>query len=181
MKSSFIIKLPSAKQDNKGTYKSHLVGKLFRRYPWLTDDDTCGVDPDLLGKKTISWAGPDDGFQFGKKHSLYDVDFSPKDYIADLNRQLAHEREVDVYDLYNDYHAAMDRLDNYANARRRRFESADFRLPDGTGVNVHDGFIQVGTEIIPRNAAFNYFVRMPKVHRVVVLKAIISVKEYLAA
>lgn len=181
MKSSFIVKLPSAKEDNKGTYKTHLINKIFRKYPWLTDDDTCGIDPELLGKKTISYAGPNDGFQFGKKNSLYDIDFSPKDYIAELNKKMAADREVDVYDLYNDYNLTMGRLDEFAQKRRNRRESADFRLSDGTGVNVHDLFIQVGTEIIPRNATMTYFVRMPKPTRVTVLKAVISVQEYLVA
>jgi len=181
MKSSFIVKLPSKKEDSKGTYKTHLINKIFRKYPWLADDDTCGVDTELLGKKTISYAGPDDGFQFGKKSSLYDIDFSPKEYIADLAKKLAHEREVDVYDLYNDYNLTMDRLDEFANARRKRRESADFRLSDGTGVNVHDLFIQVGTEIIPRKAKMAYFVRMPQPQRVITLNAVIAVQEYLVA
>lgn len=190
---SFIIQFPKKTEDNSGVFKKALLNRIWNKYPWLTDDSTSAF---TLNGKDISYAGPEDGFHIGKKHSAFDVNFSAKDYINDLKAKKANNDiyrfydnisdnyynndDPDVYDLYNNFSETLLNLDRYA--KRRKLEKTyDFLTPDGTGVNVLDGFIQIGSEIIPRSAGVVFFSRMPKVKRVTVMKVMVSVNSYLVA
>lgn len=184
---SFIIQLPKRNEDSTGAYKSNLLNKVFTKYPWLTDDAT-SRSSSLPYDVNISYAGPEDGIQFGKKHSLFDVNFSPSAYVNDLKKRknavkYYDDTEADVYDLYNDYSAAMDRIEAFAKMRkpRNRRETYDFRLPTGECVVIHNGFIQIGSEIIPRYNNFGFFNSLPKYRKVTIVTMVVSVSTYLVA
>lgn len=179
----FIIQLPKREEDNNGIMKKSLLNRIWNTYPFLTDDATSAFK---VGGKDISYAGPEDGFAIGGEHSLFDINFSAKDYINDLKKKKANDDlyrfynlkkndDVDVYDLYNNFGAAMTRLDEYANRRHHAGRTYDFLTADGTGVNVLDGFIHIGSEIIPRSANVTFFSRMPKVTRVMVMTVVIAI------
>lgn len=192
---SFVIELPKKEKDPTGTLKSYLLNKVWNQYPWLTDDATSSFPASV----NISYAGPGDGLHFGKKQSLYDVSFSAKDYLDELKSRKANKNtyyspfdviytndnvnndNVDVYNLYDDFRSAMNRVKSYAYHKRFGRKSYDFLLDDGTPVTVLSVGLQVGNEIIPYPTTYNTFKALPKTTLVVIKKITVSVSTYLVA
>lgn len=176
---NFIVQLPKKNEDYFGSYKNKLIQNVLTRFPWLTTDATSAFKPKGYD---ISYAGPEDGIEFGKKNSIFDVNFSPNKYVNDLKyyNALTGNTEPRIYDLKSEFDVVMNRIEEYARRKTSVKPTYDFYLGD-IPCKVHDGFLQVGYDIVPKGATLLFFQQMPVVKRRLVYKAVIELSTYLAA
>lgn len=153
----FILKFPKKEEDPKGWFKKNVLNRIWENYPWLTDDATSTSPFVTRPVIDISYAGPKDGLHFGKKQSLYDVNYSSEEYMNSLRNKYTYD--VPVIDLYTEYNKAIQKVDQYA--LLKKLEKFDLMLGDNT-VRFFDGYFQIGGSVIPYEADLYFFDQMSK-------------------
>jgi len=185
----FAVVLPSAQLDNTGFYKKGLMDKIINKYPWLT---VAGLDePSYLQSgralRGVEFAGAGNVITFGtaKSHNVNWIERA--DY--------AREKGIaPVYDLIKDWNTVVSKLDAFAIARKPApayrntcygCSGCSYYNSQPTGskfyvggqlVEVFDGFIKIGYNIIPRTASVSSFYGFTPAQLRTVESVIITIK-----
>ena len=170
-KDKFAVVLPTSQLDNSGFYKSGLMTKIINKYPWLTvaglDEPTRLKSGRLLRGVNMAGAGNVITFGTAKNH---DVNWIER---ADYARE---KGIAPVYDLIKDWNTVIAKLDAFAIARKpkpvyrnvyssncygcsyyNQAATGSVFYVGGQKVEVFDGFIKIGYNIIPSTATATTF------------------------
>lgn len=170
----FYIELPSKEQDNKGILKDILVKNILTRFPFLSVD---GVDTPLNKRSSVQYAGPGDFITIGdsplvdvaakrKRRSFWDIIRGEKAMIVNNTPKI---------NLYNDFDAAIERLEEYAEEKKIRLDKGyDFKY-FGTPVRIYQNFTQIGNHIIPRRNNRDYFDSLNSKDKQIIINVIVQI------
>lgn len=170
----FYIELPSKEQDNKGILKDVLVKNILTRFPFLSVD---GVDTPLNKRSSVHYAGPGDFITVGdspivdiaakrNRRSFWDIIRGEKAMIVNNTPKI---------NLYNDFDAAIARLEEYAEAKKIRLDKGyDFKY-FGMPVRIYQNFIQIGNHIIPRHDNRDYFDSLNNEDKQIIINVVVQI------
>lgn len=170
----FYIELPSKEQDNKGILKDILVKNILTRFPFLSVD---GVDTPLNKRSSVQYAGPGDFITIGdspfvdvaakrKRRNFWDIIRGEKAIIVNNTPKI---------NLYNDFDAAIERLEEYAEEKKIRLDKGyDFKY-FGMPVRIYQNFTQIGNHIIPRRNNRDYFDSLSGEDKQIIINVIVQI------
>lgn len=159
----FIVKLPTATQDNIGFYKQGLINKIQRDYPWLT---IAGLDDPFYTPKGnringVEYAGADNVLTFGTA-KFHDVNWVKR---ADYAREKGYNP---VYDLVKDWNTVTGKLHTFAMNRKPQtcygntyVVNRNTAVVNNVPVTVDNDFVYIANRVYPRTMTPAYVTSLP--------------------
>ena len=164
----FYIQLPSENKDPKGLLKKYLVEKILGRSPWLS---FAGIDTPSVNRG-VQYAGPKDYIVFDP-NAEFDVNWATYDDLAESTKA------IPTYNLYDNFTAAIEKLEHYARAKHPFFSKPDYDFKYfGQPVKVFDNYVQIGYDIIPRNNVRFYLSSLPEKSINNITNVIVKINNY---